>query len=149
MEASYMSLGPCWVITVCQILYIWQLRLLYSVIGSDGGTEIYLSDSALIKDPRDKLPLFRGMSWKRGLVGFSSKRLWVRVTDTHLQWCLFFTQVLPFDYILCYLFNTFHRQYFTFILRHIYLAAISNSLMQIYKTLPWILLKYDATCNNV
>ena len=38
---------------------------LYSLIGSDGGTEIRPSDSALIKDPRDKLPLFGGMSTNR------------------------------------------------------------------------------------
>lgn len=49
----------------------------YSVIGSDGGTEIYLSDSALIKDPKDKLPLCGGLS-------FSSKRLcvWIRCSFT-------------------------------------------------------------------
>lgn len=33
---------------------------LYSIIGSNGGTEIYLSDLALIKDPKDKLALFGG-----------------------------------------------------------------------------------------
>lgn len=57
-----MSLELFSLASVCQILYIWQLRPLYSLIGSDGGTEIYLSDSARTKDPKDKLPLFGGMS---------------------------------------------------------------------------------------
>lgn len=64
-----MSLGLFSVVTVCQILYTWQLRRLYSLIGSDGGTKIYLCDSALIKDPKDKLPLlfpfFGGISTNR------------------------------------------------------------------------------------
>lgn len=40
----------------------WALS---SLSGSEGGTEIYLSDSALIKDPKDMLSLFRGLSANR------------------------------------------------------------------------------------
>lgn len=63
MEAivlSSISPGLFSVATVCLTLYTWQLRLLYYLIGSDEETEIYLSDSALIKDPKDKLPLLFG-----------------------------------------------------------------------------------------
>lgn len=50
---------------VCQIWYIWQPSSLlsYWIKWRDG--DIYLSDSPLIKEPKDKLPLFGGMSTNR------------------------------------------------------------------------------------
>lgn len=38
---------------------------LSSILGSNGGTEIYPSYSALIKDPKDKLPLFGRITTNR------------------------------------------------------------------------------------
>ena len=90
-------------ITICQILYIWQHRLLYCATGSDGGTEINLSDSALIKDPKDKLPFLEGMSFNRELASISSKRLWVRGIDTHSQRYLSTSLLCYFRLLLQYI----------------------------------------------
>lgn len=60
-----MSLELFSVVAVTVSLDTFGSWALSSLSGSDRGTEIYLSDSALIKDPKDMLSLLGGLSANR------------------------------------------------------------------------------------